>query len=293
MNNISRAGSNTGKRQGSNFIIIGVAKSGTTALYQYLSEHPDIFMSHLKETNFFAYSAGDKQQNINNEFNIKNWEQYCALFDDATDGQLTGEASPLYFESNIAPKNIKSTLPEVKLILSLRNPVDRAFSGYLMHLRNGRAKTDINNAFTIDKHYVQAGFYADRIANYLVHFPRDQIKIVLFYDLVKSPISVCSEIFSFLGVDKSFVPNIGVKHNEGSYPISSVMNYIINLGARFKILRRILPRFLLVTVKSLKEKNLGPKPEISVKVKDRLKALYRDDIQQTSQIIEKDLSRWL
>jgi hypothetical protein len=100
------------------FLIIGVAKAGTTSVYAYLKEHPQIYMSPIKETNYFAYQGKDTKTFLGkkpyNEFPVTTMEQYLALFEHAADKVAIGEASPLYFESPVAAARIKRTLPEAK-----------------------------------------------------------------------------------------------------------------------------------------------------------------------------------
>ena len=113
-----------------NFIVIGAARSGTTALYQYLRRHPDIFMSNIKEPNFFAFEncsldfEGPGAEFVNNS--VASWDDYCALFANAPPGATIGEASPLYLWAPQAPACIKRRLPQVRLIAILRNPIEQA-----------------------------------------------------------------------------------------------------------------------------------------------------------------------
>ena len=124
-----------------NFIVIGAAKAGTTALYWYLAEHPAIFMSPVKETNYFAYGLDDAGQLRFGDpdvhrFPVKSLAAYEALFAGAGDAVAIGEASTMYLECPQAAARIHDLLPATRIICGLREPVDRAYSDYLMYLRN-------------------------------------------------------------------------------------------------------------------------------------------------------------
>jgi hypothetical protein len=114
-----------------NFIVIGAAKAGTTALYWYLAEHPDVFMSPKKETNYFAYGR-DRQGRLLygdpefHQFPVQSLAEYEELFDGAEGARAVGEASPIYLEAPQTAGRIRELLPQSRLICSLRHPVDRA-----------------------------------------------------------------------------------------------------------------------------------------------------------------------
>ena len=131
-----------------NFLIIGAMKSGTTSLYHYLKQHPQIYMSSIKEPNFFALEGsnldfngaeGKEQiQRLIKRESIINIEEYRALFRRAAHETAIGEASPMYLYSPEAPYRIRYYVPEAKLITILRNPVERAYSAFLYMTRDGR-----------------------------------------------------------------------------------------------------------------------------------------------------------
>ena len=125
-----------------NFLIIGSAKAGTTSLHYYLNQHPEIYMTAVKEPRFFAlegknlnFSGPDKD--IINSTSVTTYEEYIALFEEVSSEKAIGETSPLYLYSEKAIQRIHHYLPDVKLIVILRNPIDRAFSCYTHLLREG------------------------------------------------------------------------------------------------------------------------------------------------------------
>ena len=204
------------------FLIVGAAKSGTTSLYQYLNQHPYIFMPTNKEPWFFCSDAVDDSLNIRLDI-IRKEEDYWNLFCPATDEQLKGEASTGYlFFYKHTIQNIKRYVPEwkyLKIIMIIRNPIDRAFSHYL----NDRVGGTINKSFyrVVDEcllgkvnpedNYIDYGFYYSQIQAYLENFKH--VKIILFDDFKNDSESVVSEIFDFLDVDSSFRPSIDLPYN--------------------------------------------------------------------------------
>ncbi len=277
-----------------NFIVIGSAKAGTTSLYEYLGQHPDVFMSAIKETNYFAVDDElIKKERPTFPFPVKTVEEYEALFATVTTETAIGEASPIYFESPIAAQSIYSKIPEAKLILSLRNPVQRAFSGYLMHIRYGKNVGPVSvESFGAEQRYVQAGLYSDRVEQYLKQFGQSQLKILMFEDLVKSTSSVLKDVFQFLEVSDDFEAELTKKHNVGSYPKYKFLNQILMNDTLRNKFADYLPVSVKQFAKNLLKKNVTDKPILTDEVIDSLQRYYQDDINRLENLIDKDLSSW-
>ncbi|EPZ44556.1 hypothetical protein N007_10785 [Alicyclobacillus acidoterrestris ATCC 49025] len=136
-----------------NFLVIGAAKAGTTALYRYLSQHPEVFMPSIKEPNYFALANREVRfqgpgDDRTNRSSITRFADYQALFDEADGYQAVGEASPMYLYTADAANRIHDLIPNVKLIVILRDPVERAHSAYL-HLRRDEREPLANFADAI------------------------------------------------------------------------------------------------------------------------------------------------
>ena len=278
-----------------NFLIIGAAKAGTTSLWRYLDHHPQIFMSQIKETLFFAYQDPyimAHWSKLDLPFEITSVESYRNLFAGVTDEIAVGEASPIYLESPKAPERIKKLIPGVKLIASLRHPVDRAYSGYLMHLRNGTAGPDIEKAFDPGALYVQGSFYYEKLNRYYQLFSRDQIRICLFDELKQSTEKLIKDLFSFLGVDDTVKPVIDHQHNVGSIPKLNWLNALSNHHLT-KQGYRVLPGFLKSAAKKMYHFNKTIPPKLPHHIRRQLQTIYQDDISRVQDLIQKDLSGWL
>lgn len=294
-----------------NFLIIGAAKSGTTSLYYYLSQHPEIYMSPVKEPYFFAIEGeGTNFQGLGNLKNfkyVKDIETYSALFDKVSNELAIGEASTWYLYKPQAVKRIKYYIPEAKLIAMLRNPVDRAYSQFTYMISEGREPLmDFSQALEAESkrisnnwlpwwHYKQRGFYYQQLKRYFETFNHEQIKVYLYEEFKDDSITVLQDIFNFLGVDNRFVPEKLQKHNVTYIPQSQTINQLLNPRNSFNsTLRNIFPSQLRKLIKSqLLKLNKRQPPSLKIEVRKELVAEYREDILKLQDLIQKDLSHWL
>jgi hypothetical protein len=263
-----------------NFIIIGAGRSGTTSVYEYLRQHPQICMSAIKETNYFAFLAsqlpGSRIAPVL-PWKVTSLRDYQDLFRVKKHHLAIGEASPFYLFAPGVPALIKESLPSVRLIAILRDPAERAYSAYMKYVSGGfesrpfrRAVEDeiLGRNMTISGAtcYVRAGMYFDLLSSYLDHFDRTQVCIYFFEDLASAPRSFLRSLFIDLGVNAEFVPHTSVRFNRGMSPI-------IKKGPvlrKFKRLsRRIsdrLPRalyFLLLRIQQNIQQTLLEAPKLS------------------------------
>ena len=279
------------------FVGIGAAKSGTSALFRYLREHPQIFMPERKEIRFFAYDDGPEAEEWmarfgGDHFEVRTLPDYQAMFAQADPGLVWGEISPIYLESRSAPARIRALAPQARILASLRNPVHRAFSGYVMQVRAGREHRAMEDAFDPDAHYVQAGYYHDRIKRYLDLFPREQVLIFPYEAFARDNQAVLSRVFGFLGVDPDFRPDLARKHNVSSFPRSRTINRLIENRVTREVLRPAMPGWARRLARAAKRRNLGAAPKITPELHDRLLRLYRDDIERLEGLTGLDLSLW-
>ncbi|MFK8185638.1 MAG: sulfotransferase [Phormidesmis sp.] len=293
-----------------NFIVLGAGKAGTQSIYNYLLEHPDIYMSPTKETNFFALNG--QQPNFQgppdpiNQYSIADLNDYQAQFANVTTEKAIGEISPLYLYSPIAPRRIKETLPNAKLIVILRNPVDRAYSCYLfLRARLTETITDFDQALQaeperIDKnwpwpwHYKSLGFYYEQLQRYYQLFDPDQIKIYLYEDFRANNVAVMQDMFQYLEVDETFVPDVSLKYNFSGLPKNKVLQYLLTGPNPFQTaLKPLLPTKLRrKLVSKVKKKNLT-KPSLSPESRQQLIEAYREETLKLQTMLNRDLSHWL
>lgn len=191
--------------EGPDFLIIGAQKGGTTSMYHYLTQHPQVQHAKKKEINFFTDHFEEGVDWYRNQFFRR------------VPGKLQGEASPIYLFHHRAPERVYSLFPKVKLIVLLRDPVARAFSHYKHNVRKGREKRTFDEAInkemkTIDADlaapelrkyggcYVKRGVYVDQIKRWTAYFPTEQILFLKSEDFFKDPKGTMEVVHKFLGI---------------------------------------------------------------------------------------------
>jgi len=186
------------------FIGIGAPRSGTSWIANVLREHPQICISEPKEVRYFnRYEIPvGKLKGIKNSNFDQDLSWYMQRFSHAKPGQLLGELSPVYLSDKEAPLAIKARFPSVKLIVCLRNPVDRAFSLYNLHRGNSLiSNISFEQAIKQESVYVDTGMYAEHLERYLQHFTHEQILFLIFEQFIADPETGFNQIFKFLGVE--------------------------------------------------------------------------------------------
>jgi Sulfotransferase family len=282
------------------FIVIGVAKGGTTSMYRYLDQHPQIYMQPEKGTNFFGYEDARNWQWDDEgdpprlrHFRAHTLEEYEAAFAGATDEQAVGEVCPQYFRCPTAAERIAATLPDVKLVATLRNPAERAFSGFLMRTRRGEPVRAANEELTPDASHVREGFYYKRLKRYFDRFPREQLKIYLFDEFRSDPEGTMQDLYAFVGVDPSFVPDTSYKHNPANVPKSRLVNRVFYHPRMIRTVKTVLPEGAYGLAKRVRQLNLATPPRLSSDLRRELVEIYREDIHKLEELLQRDLSIWL
>jgi hypothetical protein len=296
-----------------NFLIIGAAKAGTTAVYHYLKQHPEICMSRHKETNFFALEGhsldfqGPGDREYISRFSVTRIEDYEALFHGTEGKTAIGEASPMYLYDPGAPARIKGRIPDARLVAILRDPAERAFSMYSMFVRDRREphRTSFARALAEEDRrlrdgwewawqYTRSGRYAEQLRRYLALFSREKIKIYLYEDLGRNPAAVMQDLFNFLGVNPNFSPDTSQRHNVSVVSRSEGLQEFIDQPHILKsiIAPLIPPRLCFYVKRKLAEFNQA-RPTLSPRMRRRLVEIYRKDIEELQTLIGRDLSAWL
>jgi hypothetical protein len=309
------------------FFIVGAAKAGTTSLYHYLDQHPDIYMSPLKEPAYFSLEVRPGNFEASRQAHVRRvvddtrayllrpvlekrangivceWEDYLRLFAAATTQHAVGEASVAYLWSKTAPAEIAARIPHARILMVLRAPAERAFSQYLQGVSDGiltqsfrdyiRASLrDTGERLGIHHPFLEMGFYADQVQRYLDRFPRTQIRIWLYEDARDRPREFMQQVFTFLGVDSAFTPDISTHHNQAYIARNVKPNRLLRRTGMWQLMRRITP----APIKSrLHHAIYHPPGSITMQPQDRALLLdfYRSDIRRLEGILQRDLSPWL
>ena len=291
-----------------NFFVVGAARSGPTSLYYHLNEHPDVYMSPIKEPYYFgANDAKPKPLRRLGSGVIKKKGDYLKLFQGAQNQLDIGEATPAYLFDPHTPSQIKDQIPQAKIIMVLREPIDRAYSHYLLTLQRGRERKPFYSALQRDyalprkiyfhAHlYIEMGLYYRQVKRYLDTFGSQQVRIYLYEDLTSNTACVMEDVCNFLGVpfyDGEFF-DPAERYNTYLPPRNPLLLWLIVRNPLFRALKfssasrqlgRFLRRRFLLTE--------GQKPPLDPKAGAFLGSLYHDDVLKLQSLIGRDLSAWL
>ena len=283
-------------------------------MYRYLSEHPDVYMPPNKEPHWFSRvqpAPGQDSRPVASE------QEYMELYRDWTGESAAGDASPSYLWDEKAPYRIKEAVPDAKIIAILRDPVERAYSHYLMRVREAkedlpfmealqRDHSEQDQAWSASRLYVALGFYADQVQRYLEVFGEDQVKICLYTkDLVRSPRALLESIMEFIEVDPQYAASVSMDTWSNSYatPRSRLALKVSRSLSRSRVLRS--RRFAALKARLLSDPRLrgrvreallyksGSKPEMDEEARKLLVDLYREDVRRLEGLIGRDLGHWL
>jgi Sulfotransferase domain len=290
------------------FFIVGAFKAGTTALYEYLRPHPQIFMPFHKEPHFF----GD---DLTRHYGRMSRAEYIALFRGAEPGQRVGEASTWYLYSTSAAREIERFTPGAQIIIQLRNPVDVMYAQHSQLLfRSDETLTDFADALAAEParrrgegmrpppvrpetlFYRHSVDFADQVERYLAVFGRDRVHVILFDDLVRNTAETYRGTLEFLGIDTAFRPDFAI-HNENKRVRFGVLQRLVfnPPGPMSGVARRLrrLPlahraRDMVLRLNS----QPGARPPLDPALRERLQHEFRPEIERLSRVIGRDLSAW-
>ncbi len=225
-----------------NLFVVGAGKAGTTSLWRYLGQHPEIFMSRLKEPCFFATSTFPRVTPT-----VADREAYLELFAGSRES-LTGEASPTYLTAEHAPAAIKAASPDAKVLISLREPVGRTHSLYLEMVRNGAERRPFVEAVQDEllrgiarPPFVASTLYAGAVDRYMKTFGH-RVHVLFFESLASNPRQVMRDVYEFLDVAPDFAENLDVSaHNRFAMPRGAIAGKLIASGAARRVARRMVP----------------------------------------------------
>jgi hypothetical protein len=279
-----------------NFIIAGVPRAGTTSLVGYLRQHPQIFMAE-GEPRFFLHNPDptDTSEVYDLKIDVRSLPEYEALFEGVTDEKAIGEKTPFYIYAPGAMGRIKATLPDVRLVFSLRNPIERAYSSYWLAVRNGQDVGSVEEFLTPSSDYIATGYYYAYLCRWYQTFDPARIKVVIFDDLKQSPQAVFQDLCRFLEVDDGVVLADTTAKNAGAKPSNRALAKTIKgirSSAVFETIRPMIPKAWREPLKQMEAKNYEKPPAIDKDLVARLRPLFEDDIRQLEGLLGRDLSVW-
>jgi Sulfotransferase family len=284
-----------------NFFIVGAAKAGTTSLYAGLRQHPNVFMSYPKEPHHFTQVNPPHQLRWHFE-GYTDPHRYLRLFEGSDGFKAIGEASTSYLWHPQVARRIRKQVPDARIIISLRDPVERAYSHYLMHVREGiqnlsfydalaedMKRTD--EAWAISHFYVGKGCYAKQVRRYFEVFGRDRVKIVLFDDLKRDPAVRMREVVQFLGLDPAPVARIDAARVRNPYRASRGRWAEILAGYRLSRMlgETVVPRALGSFIYERFLLKRADKPPMEPRARDLLLEIYEPEIDELERMVGRKM----
>jgi hypothetical protein len=308
-----------------NFFVVGTVKGGTTALHRFLMQHPQVYMSPIKETNYFsrldidpAHFSEDYRHDVNVDLkgflagpmdhpihiaHVTEEADYLQLFRKVSNEKAIGEVSNSYLLYPNAPEEIHKQYPNAKIIMMLRHPAERAFSQYIMNLMQGKIlEKDFLKEITTDDaravkgwganhQYLFVGKYYEQVRRYLDIFPKEQVGIFLYEDYNDDQEGTLKHIFRFLEIDEK-APIVTGKYNQGGMPRFEKINYWLNQSGIISWAKRALPISWRKPFKRWMYAEID-NPDMQPEERAWLIDYYSGDITNLQRLTGLDLSHWL
>lgn len=290
-----------------NFFIVGAPKCGTSSLYDWLNQHPEIFMSPIKEPHYFGSDLCSPRY-------IRNEEAYRTLFANVTTPRI-GEASVWQLYSKRAAQEIHSQVPYAKIIIALRNPVQLMYSLHSQHLFHRDEDTlDFEEALELESErrlgkslpphgktphgllYRAVATFSPQIQRYYDNFGRNNVLILLLDDLKENPSDEYRRICQFLEIDGSFNPILKVVNANKVVRSRRILDFLQRPPKLIKDFNHRVPgllrQFIIDTLIAL-SKTQQPRPPLDSEVYNRLILEFGPEIKRLETLIDKDLTNWL
>ncbi len=306
-----------------NFFVVGAAKSGTTSFYNYLNQHPNVYLTPIKEPHYFSKDIQiknfNKEYQTSHQFDIKEYlsheeleekhiafidslDSYLELFREYNNQKCIGEMSTGYLYSKKAAKEIYKFNSNAKIIIILRNPIERAFSHWIMSLQRGvENKHSFIDAVIHDHNlqkkewgtshiYIEQGLYYEQVKRYYDLFPSKNIKLFLFDDLKNDAKNVYRELFDFLEISQLNSEDFNKKYNVAKLPKYKIFALFLH-NEHLKSLFSFLPKNIKTPLKNIfySQKKL---PKLTDSDRKALLPFFINDIKKLEQLIKRDLSGW-
>ncbi len=278
-----------------NFFIIGAPRAGTTSLYQYLKEIPGIYLSPIKEPNYFSGKTIPDKKPYRP---IRDSESYLDLFGQTKDEKIVGEASTNYLYDPEAINLIHEKIPNARILISLRDPVERAWSHYMLLKNSGwkhypfseQIKRELKNEINFKKPHIRlkAGLYSEDVKKYLDLFGKKQVKIIIFEEWIKNIKNTIEDILQFLDLNQPLNDIKYQIYDPDVIPRGQISKILIRSNTLKKISSNITNNSLKSFSKKLLIKN-QTEQKMSQEDKETLKKYYREDVDKLQLLLKHNL----
>lgn len=301
-----------------NLFIVGHPKCGTSAIYYYLKQHPEVFMPYIKEPDYFA---DDVNTFLLISFpKLRTLKGYLDLFKDAKNQKVVGEASPSYLYSKTAAKRIYEFDPNAKIIMVIREPVSFLYDHHTELLKARGLPLEVENNFekalelessrkygkNIPLNCIEPTLlfysdfikYSEQIKRYLQYFPRKNVKIIIYEDFRKDNLKILKEILEFIGVDSGFNfelaeinPPVRIKNHLLKRILDiPYIHFSRLMGAKNKFNEPIRDFFLKIYYFGVYENRVENK--VDPTLRRRLMKKYKGEVEKAGKLVERDLVKY-
>jgi hypothetical protein len=274
------------------FIGIGAQKCASSWLYDILADHPETALSETKELDFFSYHYEN------------GYAWYERLFADKQGVKAIGEISPSYFHEASVPERAKRYCPDMRILLSLRNPVERALSQHRHSIRIGAISGpdySFETALADNPSYIDQGRYATHLSHWLAHFPENQIFVVLMDDIKKDPDETARKVYEFLGISTNHRSAALYEKSNPSYVVRSkavdgAIRYIrksvrhLGFGIVWQALGNSGLRKIYRHINRTNSEAVIP--PVATDTLKHLKNIYLEEISELEKLINRNLENW-
>src|SRR5579884_2276528 len=292
-----------------NFFIVGAARSGTTSLDRYLSQHPEIFITSRKDAHFFAtehFPCTGHGDEVMNRKVMREEGEYAQLFAGVAAEKAIGESSAFYLCLPGVAERIAQAVPDARIIMILREPAERAYSAYMLLVRDGRETLSFEEGLSREAERRQQGYepmwwykelslYSSQVQRYLEVFGRERVKVLLYEEFYTHPEQSLREVFAFLGVREDVPINTSVRYNVSGAPKSRKLytplnHFISNPSPLEKRIKSLVPLHLrrawASKVIGMLTRSVPLKPRIHAQLKEQ----FAEDVTKLEDLLDRDFA---
>jgi hypothetical protein len=289
------------------FVVVGAPKCGTTSLYHYLRQHPQIYLPARKELHFFSSKevlqlVGGPGDEVIRLHVCGSFAEYRSFYADVNAQPAVGAISPSYFYFPQTADRIKSLLGRPRIIVMVRDPVEKAYSQYMHLVRDGRETLGFYDALMAERHrarqgwsdfwrYAESSLYTARIRRFMDVLGRDRVKVVVFEEFTQRPNEELRDLLSFLAVDPSFELRHEPPRNRSGVPRSRLVVQLVSKSSPIRLaVRQVLPpRLMALGSRLIRRLNTGKKPPMDERARAYLTNYFRDDVAALETLLGREL----
>lgn len=290
-----------------NFLIAGATRSGTTSLYYYLKQHPEISFPELKEPRYFSSinlklpQNGPGDETVDEKL-ILNYDDYCDLYQDLENKRVGDASSEYLYHHAISAREILRKLGDIPVIIILRNPIERAYSAYNNLVRDGREYLSFEDAVDNEANrivenwdmmwaYIEVSMYYNQVNTYKNTFKN--VKVLIFDEFVENTQDSLKEVFKFLKIDENFTPVTKTVYSHSGAPSNKFIGWLTSRQNKIvypfrKFMLQNIPRKYLEKL----SKVFFKKSQSSIKMKKETIKRIEADILKLEKLLNINLDAW-